>query len=176
MTKRSGAFHPVSQPSISNSIFYSLFFVTFMVALASMPAHAQDVETPTAESAIPGVYNPLADPKAIVTADNARFTILTPRLIRMEWAADGKFEDHASLVFLNRSLPVPKFGADRDNLGAVNIRPILGFDVHRSWQIHRRKSHDHLHPEWQASHVASGDARHRQPDGHRAHAGWSARG
>jgi alpha-glucosidase len=27
----------------------------------------------------------------------------------MEWAADGKFEDHASLVFLNRRLPVPKF-------------------------------------------------------------------
>jgi alpha-glucosidase len=29
----------------------------------------------------------------------------------MEWAADGKFEDHASLVFLNRRLPVPKFQA-----------------------------------------------------------------
>jgi hypothetical protein len=27
----------------------------------------------------------------------------------MEWAADGKFEDHASLVFLNRKLPVPEF-------------------------------------------------------------------
>ena len=40
---------------------------------------------------------------------NARFTVLTPQLIRMEWAADGKFEDHASLVFLNRKLPVPKF-------------------------------------------------------------------
>ena len=40
---------------------------------------------------------------------NARFTVLTPELIRMEWAADGKFEDHASFVFLNRRLPVPKF-------------------------------------------------------------------
>ena len=27
----------------------------------------------------------------------------------MEWSADGKFEDHASLVFLNRKLPVPHF-------------------------------------------------------------------
>ncbi len=27
----------------------------------------------------------------------------------MEWAADGKFEDHASFVFINRRLPVPKF-------------------------------------------------------------------
>jgi alpha-glucosidase len=29
----------------------------------------------------------------------------------MEWAADGKFEDHASFVFLNRRLPVPDFEA-----------------------------------------------------------------
>jgi alpha-glucosidase len=53
--------------------------------------------------------DPVADPKAIVTVGNARFTVLTPELIRMEWAADGKFEDHASFVFLNRRLPVPKF-------------------------------------------------------------------
>ena len=55
------------------------------------------------------VDNPIADPKAIVTAGHARFTVLTPELIRMEWAADGKFEDHASFVFLNRRMPVPKF-------------------------------------------------------------------
>ena len=45
---------------------------------------------------------------------HARFTVLTPQLIRMEWAADGKFEDHASFVFLNRRLPVPKFTVRRD--------------------------------------------------------------
>ena len=53
--------------------------------------------------------SPVADPRAIVTLGKARFTVLTPQLIRMEWAADGKFEDHASLVFLNRRLPVPAF-------------------------------------------------------------------
>jgi alpha-glucosidase len=53
--------------------------------------------------------DPVADPKAVVTLGKARFTVLTPELIRMEWAADGKFEDHASFVFLNRRLPVPKF-------------------------------------------------------------------
>lgn len=53
--------------------------------------------------------NPVADPKAVVTLGKARFTILTPHLIRMEWAGDGKFEDHASLVFINRRMPVPKF-------------------------------------------------------------------
>src|SRR5437879_5913602 len=44
----------------------------------------------------PGLYDPVADPKAVVRVGNARFTVLTPQLIRMEWAADGKFEDHAS--------------------------------------------------------------------------------
>jgi alpha-glucosidase len=63
---------------------------------------------PPAETAI----NPVADPKAVVTVGKARFTVLTPELIRMEWAADGKFEDHASFVFLNRRLPVPKFAKD----------------------------------------------------------------
>ncbi|MGO8932739.1 MAG: TIM-barrel domain-containing protein [Terracidiphilus sp.] len=53
--------------------------------------------------------NPVADPKAVVTLGHARFTVLTPQLIRMEWSADGKFEDHASFVFINRKLPVPKF-------------------------------------------------------------------
>ncbi len=53
--------------------------------------------------------HPVADPKAIVISGQARFTVLTPQLIRMEWAADGKFEDHASLVFITRQLPVPKY-------------------------------------------------------------------
>lgn len=53
--------------------------------------------------------DPNADPKAMVTAGDARFTVLTPQLIRMEWSADGRFEEHASLVFLNRRLPVPRF-------------------------------------------------------------------
>ena len=53
--------------------------------------------------------NPIADSRAVITVGQARFTVLTLQLIRMEWAADGKFEDHASLVFLNRRLPVPGF-------------------------------------------------------------------
>lgn len=58
--------------------------------------------------------DPVADTKATVTVDKARFTVLTPQLIRMEWAADGQFEDHASLVFINRRLPVPHFASSND--------------------------------------------------------------
>ena len=62
--------------------------------------------------------NPVADPKAVVTQGNARFTLLTPELIRMEWAADGKFEDRASFVFLNRRLPTPKFEQQLERIDA----------------------------------------------------------
>ncbi len=70
---------------------------------------------------IDGNDNPVADPKAVVTLDHARFTILTSQLIRMEWAADGKFEDHASFVFLNRHLPVPDFTQELSNGGKTLI-------------------------------------------------------
>jgi alpha-glucosidase len=60
-------------------------------------------------AAVEPADNPVADPKAVVVLGHARFTILTPQLIRMEWSADGRFEDHASFVFINRRLPVPEF-------------------------------------------------------------------
>ena len=52
--------------------------------------------------------NPKADAKAVVTSGNARFTVLTPQF-RMEWSADGQFEDRATLTFVNRETPVPEF-------------------------------------------------------------------
>ncbi len=80
---------------------------------APKPAQTAASAHPTSVQPVAGKVqpsdNPVADPKAVVTIGNARFTILTPQLIRMEWSADGKFEDHASLVFINRRLPVPKF-------------------------------------------------------------------
>ncbi len=92
------------------------FAVLGIVAGCSVGLNAQ---TPAvAAKPVPGVSqsaqgeavtNPVADPKAVVVVGHARFTVLTPQLIRMEWAADGKFEDHASFVFLNRRLPVPNF-------------------------------------------------------------------
>ena len=53
--------------------------------------------------------DPKADEKAQVVAGNARFTVLTPQMIRMEWSEDGKFEDRATLTFVNRKLEVPQF-------------------------------------------------------------------
>lgn len=64
-------------------------------------------------SALAQADDPVADPRAVVAVDHARFTVLTPHLIRMEWAADGRFEDRPSMVFLNRRLPVPAFRVTR---------------------------------------------------------------
>jgi alpha-glucosidase (family GH31 glycosyl hydrolase) len=65
----------------------------------------------------PSSYEPVADPHAVVTTGSVRFTVLTPELIRMEWASDRKFEDRASLVFLNRRLPVPTFTRETTSEG-----------------------------------------------------------
>lgn len=77
-------------------------------------AQTDSSEPAAGESAAPQAsYDPVANPAAMVREGHARFTVLTPQLIRMEWAADGQFEDHASFVFLNRRLPVPQFTVKR---------------------------------------------------------------
>lgn len=70
--------------------------------------------TSTGASPLEEKFNPVADPRAVLTVNQARFTVLTPALIRMEWSPDGAFEDRASLVFLNRALPVPDFHHARE--------------------------------------------------------------
>ena len=57
--------------------------------------------------------NPRADEKAVVTEGNARFTILTPELIRIEYSDNGVFEDNATFAVVNRRLPVPDFTVSR---------------------------------------------------------------
>jgi alpha-glucosidase (family GH31 glycosyl hydrolase) len=52
---------------------------------------------------------PTADPAAVIVAGKARFTVLTGRLIRLEYSPAGVFEDHASQAFINRLQPVPTF-------------------------------------------------------------------
>ncbi len=69
--------------------------------IAAAPSHA-------------GELDPVADPQALVVAGSARFTLLTPRLVRMEWSPGGAFEDRASQAFIRRKQTVPKFTQQRD--------------------------------------------------------------
>jgi len=66
-------------------------------------------------------HNPVARPEAVVIFENARFTVLTDRLVRMEWAQDGNFEDRATLGIVNRDLPVPPFSCIQKN-GVLTIK------------------------------------------------------
>jgi len=63
-------------------------------------------------TAVGQTENPVADLRSTVQAGNVRFTVLTSQLLRLEWCADGKFEDSASLVFINRRLPVPQYNKE----------------------------------------------------------------
>lgn len=58
--------------------------------------------------------NALANPKSIVKGEKYRFTILTERLIRLEYSEDGVFEDRATECVFNRRLDVPKFDVMED--------------------------------------------------------------
>jgi len=73
--------------------------------LALTPLHAQ----------VEAKADPVADPRNVVTLGNVRLTVLTPQLVRLEWAADGRFEDRPSLVFLNRHTPPVAFTRRMDH-------------------------------------------------------------
>jgi alpha-glucosidase (family GH31 glycosyl hydrolase) len=61
-------------------------------------------------SAIPAQdHRPVADSGAVVMSDKVRFTLLGPRVVRMEYAPDGVFEDRATLTFVTRKVQVPRY-------------------------------------------------------------------
>jgi alpha-glucosidase (family GH31 glycosyl hydrolase) len=93
----------------------SLPFVwaTVWVLLQPVSVSAQIDSQILAEASPETSYSATANPLAVVVSGGARFTVLTPQLIRMEWAEDGHFEDRPSMVFLNRRLPVPAFKSMR---------------------------------------------------------------
>ena len=73
-------------------------------------------------------FDAVADAAAVVVAGNARFTVLTPRLIRMEYSPDGRFEDRPSQVFWYRRQPVPPFEARREGDGLTLSTEALRLD------------------------------------------------
>ena len=90
------------------SVAAAVLATTFSLAPATVAQSAAPAAATTAMTSGP-VDNPVANPKAILHFGHARFTVLTPQLIRMEWSATNQFEDHASFVFINRNLPAPRF-------------------------------------------------------------------
>ena len=60
--------------------------------------------------------NPVALPEAVVTSGNARFTVLTPEMVRIEYSDKGVFEDRATFAIQNREMEsVPVFETAEDS-------------------------------------------------------------
>ncbi len=78
--------------------------LAIIVGASVSPLAAGELDT-----AIPVAPDAVADPGAIIVAGNARFTLLGPSVVRLEWSPDGRFEDRPSQVVVNRRLPVPSF-------------------------------------------------------------------
>ena len=57
---------------------------------------------------------PLAKKENVVQGTCFRFTVLTSRMIRLEYSADGGFEDRASQSVFYRDFPAVPFSLDRD--------------------------------------------------------------
>ena len=57
---------------------------------------------------------PKASPDAVVQDGCARFTVLRPEMIRIEYSPKGVFEDNATFTVVNRQLPVPKYSKADD--------------------------------------------------------------
>ncbi len=76
---------------------------------------------------------PRAHPAAVVVHGDVRFTVLTPRLVRLEWSEEGVFEDRASYAFPTRYSEAPPAFATAEadgqlmiDTGALRIRYRLG--------------------------------------------------
>ena len=174
-TSKSGGFMPISLHHFAAIAAITIAAGSTISVTAQAPEQQAASHPPTQPSLSEPAANPVADPKAVVIVGKARFTVLTPQLIRMEWAADGKFEDHASFVFINRRLPVPKF--DRTELNAGTAKTIaiktsaltLNYSPSGDGKFTAEQS---LHPTYgrrQTRHMASRSIRSRKPARHYAH-------
>ena len=59
--------------------------------------------------------NPIANSKAVVICGNARFTVLTPEMIRIEYSEKGMFEDRPTFTVVNRNLELVDFKKKEDD-------------------------------------------------------------
>ena len=89
---------PISIMIMSRNALISAVLAVLACLACEWTAEAQGTED-----------DPVADPRAVVVSGNARFTVLGSRLVRMEWAENGKFEDRATLGVVNRNMPVPAY-------------------------------------------------------------------
>jgi len=65
-------------------------------------------------------FAPIPNSQSVIAYGNARFTILTSRLIRIEYDPEGPFDDRPSQVFWYRAQPTPQYDVKKSS-SEVNI-------------------------------------------------------
>jgi hypothetical protein len=103
--------------------------------------------------------DPVADEAAVLRGADYRITVLTPRVLRLEYAPDGSFEDRASQRVWFRDLPVPDYEAtatdDRVELDTAALS--LRFDRGRGGPGFTRESLSvHVHDTGAVWHYGDG--------------------
>lgn len=63
-------------------------------------------------NSFPITFQPQADPRAIIIGDDYRFSVLTGRLLRLEYNPTGEFDDRPSQTFWFRKQDVPDIGIE----------------------------------------------------------------
>lgn len=74
--------------------------------------------------------HPVAKPEAVIAGETYRFTVLTDRLIRMEYQEEGRFVEEPTQRVLCRDFPVPNFRVldKEDSLEIVTDKLHLYYD------------------------------------------------
>lgn len=96
-----------------------LKFKTILTVMLVLAFASQDILAANREAADARENNPLANPDATVVCGNARFTILTPNLIRLEYSPSKKWQDNKTLTVVNRNLEVPHFEKTKTKNGVI---------------------------------------------------------
>ena len=90
--------------------------------------------------------NPVADPQAIISANKARFTLLTSRLIRLEYSPNSNFEDRPNQIFWHRKQPLTKYSTKHTEAGLeiltehLELQYVLGEPFHAETLSIKEKS------------------------------------
>lgn len=72
----------------------------------------------------------MANPASIIQGENYRFTVLTDRMIRMEYSPQGRFVDGQTQTVLNRNFPVPEYSVNDapDKLEIITEYLVVTYD------------------------------------------------
>lgn len=84
------------------------------------------------------IFDPIVNPKAVVSSGKARFSILTDRIIRMEFDPAANFDDRPSLVYWYRNFDAPEFHVSSSDDQIIIETEFLRLHFNEKNRFHRR--------------------------------------